>query len=137
MRAFLYFLVGLLVCLCLAGCGGGSTRDLPRGQVKGKVTYKGEPLTQGSVVFMHPSGDTAAGVLGPDGTYTAEVAIGENKVLVQSREPEQFNETAAKGTPKGMPGRSRIPERYSRFETSNLTLDVKEGENPFNLELSE
>ena len=42
--------VGMLVILSLEGCGEAVARP-QLGKVSGKVTYKGKPLTKGSVVF--------------------------------------------------------------------------------------
>jgi len=133
-------IVGSLVSSCLlvtlVGCGP-SDRGLPKAPVSGVVTYKGEPVTVGSVVFQHPSGELAAGALGPEGKYLTEVAIGDNQVLVQSRDPETFDEVGVPTGHKGMtmPGKTRIPEHYSIFSSSKLTFSVKEGENKYDIAL--
>jgi hypothetical protein len=61
-----------LLLLSLAGCG--SQNGLNLGRVSGKVTYKGEPVRNGTVMFMPDEskgtqGPPAMGVLGTDGAY--------------------------------------------------------------------
>ena len=73
-----------------SGCGtsAGARADLI--PVKGKVTYKGQPLAQGSVTFeSDDSGKRATGKLQADGTfvmstYTAGdgVAAGDHSVII-------------------------------------------------------
>jgi len=59
-----------MLCLTLSvgvvGCGGGAA------PVKGKVTYKGEPVKGGSLVFspLAEGGKAASGDVKEDGTYT-------------------------------------------------------------------
>ena len=50
------------------GCGGKSQfpETLP---VSGKVTYKGQPVTKGTVTFQSDTGQPATGEIQPDGTY--------------------------------------------------------------------
>jgi hypothetical protein len=61
----------LLVGACCVGCGiAGGTPSSSLVTVKGKVTFKGQPLTKGVVTF-EPSdfGRAASGRLQSDGTY--------------------------------------------------------------------
>ena len=73
-----------------SGCGlyaGGSASLIP---VKGKVTYKGQPLSQGTVTFeSQDSGKRATGKLQADGTFVLStykegdgVAAGEHSVFI-------------------------------------------------------
>lgn len=67
--------LGLAAALSLStslpGCGGDSSRP-PAGAVvpvKGVVTYKGKPLTKGTVRFEPDAGREAQGDIGPDGSF--------------------------------------------------------------------
>ena len=72
------------------GCGtsGGANASLI--PVKGKVTYKGQPLAQGSVTFEpQDSGKRATGKLQADGTFVMStykegdgVIAGEHSVII-------------------------------------------------------
>jgi len=85
------------VLTTLSGCGPGNGLNLAR--VSGKVTYKGEPVKDGTVFFMP---DESKGTIGPpavgsitsDGTYTLStetaadgVIIGQHKVGITGVEP--------------------------------------------------
>ena len=53
------------------GCGGGGTPHLGKTvPVKGRITYRGKPLVQGTVTFEpEDTGREASGDIGPDGTF--------------------------------------------------------------------
>jgi hypothetical protein len=54
-----------------SGCGvpEASAKLATTVPVSGKVTYKGKPLTHGTVVFEPDAGREAHGEIGPDGVY--------------------------------------------------------------------
>jgi hypothetical protein len=61
-----------LLLFSLAGCGASNGLDL--GRVSGTITYKGEPIRNGTVLFMPDEakgthGPAAMGVIASDGTY--------------------------------------------------------------------
>src|SRR5437763_12292637 len=61
------------------GCGGG------KGTVSGKVSYNGQPVTDGRVSFLGPDGIPVEARIEPNGEYRAvDVPLGEAKVLVTS-----------------------------------------------------
>ena len=138
MRVFCLVLLPCLV-LSVVGCGGTEDRGLSKHTVSGKVTYNDKPLTLGSVVFMHSTGEIDAVNLDSEGKYSLDVALGSNQVTVQSREDEEFD---ADGVPSGhkgmkMPGKSRIPEKYSHFDSSKLTFEVKSDGNTYDIALTD
>jgi hypothetical protein len=56
-----------------SGCGGApeaAAKLATTVPVSGKVTYKGKPLTHGTVDFEPDAGRDAHGAIGPDGGYT-------------------------------------------------------------------
>jgi hypothetical protein len=128
----------LATVVVLAGCSAGD--QFPTEKVSGKITYKNQPVTTGTVVFV-PNGDmpSATGEIKPDGTYELTTyeendgaVIGTHQIMVTAVEdmanklPEERS-----GTP-----RSLVPQKYSNYSTSGLTAEVKEGEpNTVNLEL--
>ncbi len=132
--------VCLLICLVpmsmgLIGCGTDS-RDISMSTVTGKVTYKKQPLTLGQIVFEHSTGEIVAANLGPDGEYTLQVPVGDNRVMVKSSEPDQPNPDP-NGMPRTLPGKSRIPEKYMSFGASKLSFAVEDGENTYDVALSD
>jgi len=128
----------VVVALAASGCGGDS-RSLATATVTGTVKYK-TALPEGQIVFQHATGEPSAAKFGPDGKYTAEVAIGKNQVLVTSQESSLANQDKgpAKAGPKMMEiYTSRIPERYGNFNTSGLEVEVKDGSNTFDVNLED
>jgi hypothetical protein len=126
---------GFLAGALLAGCGPGGPRLAP---VRGKVTYRGRPVTTGTVTFVPDQpGPAATGEIGPDGTYVlstdrkAGAVLGRHTVMVLSLEdtagrlPEQR---------KPLPG-LLVPEKYGNNRRSGLTAEVREGENAIDFDL--
>ena len=126
--------VGLFVCL-LFGCGAAGPKTAI---VRGTVTYKGKPVPNGTVTFIPASGHHATGDIRPDGSYTltsfrpGDGAIpGTYKVIVVAmqdmtgRLPEDRN-------PLPPP---IVPNKYTSIATTDISVEVKEGENQIDLPL--
>ena len=129
-----FFLACLAVLSC--GCGSGVEQGI---SIKGKVTYNGEPLQVGTVRYEpvdRDKGRAALGSIQSDGTFAINTSAnvhgvlpGEYRIAVTSFE----GEVGAQGPPgsgkssavKG-PGKSLIPQHYSRGATSGLTDTVDE-----------
>src|SRR4051812_24314393 len=69
--------VGLSLVFAFATVGCGGDANMPKlGKVSGKVTYKGQPVTSGHIVFTPAAGkggdtgQTATGEIESDGSYT-------------------------------------------------------------------
>ncbi len=130
-----YFLASLLsVTLVFSqGCGSSNPKTYP---IKGKVTYNGNAVKNGSIQFTPDGeGNAATGNLGADGSYEMTtfanndgVRPGKYKVSIQVFPGE--------GEGGGLPGqefagkRPPIPPKYAQPTTSGLTAEVKDGENP-------
>jgi hypothetical protein len=132
----------LAVAATVPGCGKG--RALA--PVSGKVTYQGKPLTLGCVMLQPKSGQPSTGDIQPDGTFQMVTrgegngaAVGKNMVLIVCREspsPEARAKAAA-ARQETVRGKSLIPEKYSSYDTSGITVDVHPGTNePLVLTLS-
>lgn len=126
----------LLMVVTWMGCS--SSGDLPTAQVKGKVTYKGKPVTSGTVMFVPDKGPAATGEIDKDGTYllgTYDIddgaVLGWHKVAITALEdiggllPEQ---------PKALPAPT-VPAKYLSQETSGLRVEVKSDVNEFDFPL--
>jgi hypothetical protein len=74
----------LAALVLLAGCGGVKTAN-----VNGKVTFKNQPVTGGTIVFRSaddPKINPASGVINPDGTFSVDkVPVGKVKVTIDNR----------------------------------------------------
>jgi hypothetical protein len=114
-----------LLFLGLAGCGLGSTT----GDLSGSVSYQGEPVRSGTVVFLSADGVKQYAKITPEGTYRiAEIPTGTVLIAVI---PHQRNPFPSGKTEKPAP----LPERYTDPKTSGITHDVRAGSQQFDIDL--
>ena len=123
----------------LSGCGSNNRE---RGIVTGKVTYQGEPLRFGTVIFEPEAGQYATGTIQPDGTFRMTTRgegegapTGKNRVRFvcfanqdPSAKPAELENGPMQGESLVM-GAALIPEKYLSSATSGITVDVKPGDN--------
>jgi hypothetical protein len=112
--------------LLLAGCAG-------KGQVSGKVKYKGQALPAGTITFFDRANRATSSAIGPDGGYSVEqVASGPVKVSVVT--PMAIYMIGDKPPPGPKP--PTLPAKYADRDKSGLDLDVKSGpqQHDFNLD---
>jgi hypothetical protein len=131
------FRVAIILAVLLpwaTGCGNSS--NTPTGRVRGRVTYEGEPVEEGAVsLYSGEFGSGASGVIGRDGTYTISdpLRTGEYTVSVfpPSEPPPQDAIPVASGRVC-----DNIPEKYRDPQKSGLMIDVKEGKNIFDINMT-
>jgi hypothetical protein len=129
--------------LFVAGCGSKSGLDMV--PIRGEVTYKGKPLTDGSVVYMpvEATGRQATGKIQPDGTFQLTTrqandgaVKGQYKIVVYATKtpseelPSREETETAKRRGPTQPTYA-IPEKYTNPETSGLTDAVDEKHSGF------
>jgi hypothetical protein len=113
------------------GCGAAGQSQVP---VRGKVFYRGVPLTAGLIVFAPDAtrgtnGPLARSEVQPDGSYqlhtegAAGASPGWYRITIMALEPS----TAAPGAPPSVP-RSLLPDKYRDPELSGLVRQVKTGQ---------
>ena len=138
-RAFCPLAFMLLLPLIFAGCGG--TSDGPAAAT-GKVSYRGQPLPHGTIVFTPDAirGGTGLPVraeIQPDGSYRLKTteAIGLPPGWYRVTVAAVDTASPAPGTPFSGP-RSLLPVKYRDPEQSGLLCEVKAGkENAINFNL--
>ena len=119
---------GLWLIPC-GGCGSGTVARGPMVPVKGKVTYKGKPMTVGTVRFEPDGyGRMASGKIQPDGTFVLNtlkegdgVAIGHHRVFVTDVEKSLTKD--------------RNFKKYMGAATSKVEVDVDSEHTEFPLDL--
>jgi hypothetical protein len=126
--------IGILPLLLALGCGAA------RGDLAGKVTYKGKALRFGSVSVVGGDGIPITDSIREDGTYLVrDIPVGAIKIAVTSRDPAVSQPKARKKgevLPKGdRTGWFAIPEKYGDFEKSALTFTLSRGANARDIEL--
>jgi len=132
-RAVFLMIVALMLPLLLcAGCS--ESTEVRSGEVSGKVTLEGQPLTAGIVLFMTEDGHAASVPIGTDGSYTLQIRPDRFKVAVTPPEDPDPLASPPAG-PKSGSGDVAISRRYRDLSSSGLTFDAKEGSNTFNIEL--
>jgi hypothetical protein len=138
-------LVGCLLAIA-AGCGPPE-----RAVVKGKVSYGGEPLPAGTVMFWGADNASATAMIEKDGSYVINDApLGDVKITVTTpkfppghlemmkrmksgpavAESVDPNDASKKISIMGnIPDKIvDVPPKYTAVETSGLTYTVKSGE---------
>jgi hypothetical protein len=121
----------------LAGC----SNEPPYGDVFGKVTLDGKPISEGAIRFVPIDGKTSsAGALIKDGEYRQKVRINKVRVEISSpnlavraqrsptSKPGELVESDVEATPTDL-----IPARYN--VNSDLELDLNPGDNPQDFDL--
>jgi len=111
------------------GCGESSARTSNLIHVTGKVTYKGQPVTKGSVWFEADGfGRPAKGQLQSDGSFTLStrkegdgVVAGEHRVSISGFDKPLADDRALK--------------KYGFLNTSGLTADVDAEHTEFTFDL--
>ncbi len=137
--------LGLLVTVVLlaaSGCGNQAT-------VTGTVTYKGRPVTYGTVIVVSASNVARTGVIYPDGTYTVVgLPPGAAKIGVVSHDPTKGRSIlhhnkpvrrTKKGKPPVKPAPPKewfpLPRSLEDPATSGLVCSVQPGATLHDLEL--
>ncbi len=129
-----FLLLSLALSLVFAGCGSGEAK----GRVSGKVTFQGQPVSEGIVVFRHmEKGVHITAELQSDGSYRVASAKGMGLPLgtfhVCVCPPPIHVATAVGGPPPKIKQYTNIPPKYRDIKTSSLTLTVNQGENSFDI----
>lgn len=126
-------LVCLAVLASFIGCGSQETQ---RRTLSGKVTYKGKPLTTGSMEFYLTGSDVPVrAYISREGTYRlSEVLVGEYKLAIKvNAKSHSTSGMKRPGTPDPVP----IPNKYANTETSGLMAKVQEKDTTFDIDLSD
>ncbi len=144
--------IPLLLAISLAGCTAGRSNEAT---LSGSVSYKGQPVTGGSITF-HPvaGGAPYPGILKPDGSFSfGGVPIGQMEVAIETESVKSM--PGASGSPYHMPGGGKpnqqmpnvdtsnmptyvkIPAKYANPKTSGLTVNVKAGSHKVNFDLTD
>lgn len=132
----------LLSCVVATGCSRGGQG---LAVVKGKVTYKGKPVPNGTVNFnpVDANKPSASGKIQPDGSYTLETflgsrpspgaVIGAHKVVIVAMQDQEGilpEQRAALPPPI-------VPSKYTHPNTTDLTAEVEKKENVIDFDLKD
>ncbi|QDS90599.1 hypothetical protein EC9_48130 [Rosistilla ulvae] len=120
-----------LLTLASIGCGSSGPA---MSQVSGKVSYGGEPVTAGHVVFRAKDGKTVSSA-GPivDGVFEFESLPGEKTVMITATRPVPGKFDESNPGEKVQITEQFIPENYNA--KSELSVVVTEADETFDFDL--
>ncbi len=129
MRSLIF---GLLACFIIMATLGCNASDGPRKYpVTGTVTYAGEPIESGSVVFDPVDGEGPSAMGGiENGVLSAEVTAGEKVLRISAvrtlDKKDQYGEAITESyIPAKYNGDSQIRETISADGENKLAIDLK------------
>ena len=124
----------------VSGCGGSGPNVVP---VSGTVTRGGKPVASLHINFMPEAGRPSWGTSDDQGKFTLNydpqlngAEVGKHKVFVTFRHASpkvEMDFLAGKKT--FHPDKKAIEEKYGRFETTPLVIEIKSAGQPVLLEL--
>ena len=125
----------LLAAVSLCGCG---TSGPPKGMVHGKVSFDGQPVSEGTIRFENKHGVSLNANLGPDGNYQVQTYEGlglppgtyQVAVVPRVAAAAQPMLVGAARPAEEIPEFPHIPPKYRSISTSGLSINVQVGENP-------
>jgi len=119
----------------LLGCSQGPAK----GEVRGKVTFKGQPVKEGRVTLLNPKeGGAAEALIGSDGTYAVQGGVVVGDYLVEITPLMEIKDTDPGKSPPAPVEKPApdIPKRYRMQGTSPLRASVKAGKNEINFDMT-
>jgi hypothetical protein len=126
---------GLLVLPPLAGCGRGDALErLPVHPVSGSIAFGNKSLEGGLVVFHPVAGSDprvlpARGVVAADGTFAVTTYESNDGAVVGEYIVTVVRTPLVERDGDQIAGPNVLPEKYSRAESSDLTVHVQAGPN--------
>ena len=125
MKGFPWLLAIAFLVLPIAGCG----KSTPKGTVKGKVLLENQPYSDARVALLSlQSGQASSADIRPDGTFQLNepLPVGKYTVFLAAKSsPEGGNEAAPK--PEAID--RAVPDKYWSEATSDVSVEIKAGEN--------
>jgi hypothetical protein len=118
-----------------AGCSKGPAR----GDVSGKVTFKGNAVKEGKVTFLNPEGlgDSEADING-DGSYSVQGGVVVGDYIVEIKPLVVMVDTdPGKSPPAPVEKKAPdIPLKYRQQGRTPLKASVKAGKNEINFDMT-
>lgn len=133
MFAARFLLASLLLVVVVAFPGCSSGKEGHTAVLSGQVTLDSQPLETGSLLLLAPTGESGGAMLEPDGTFSLRCKPGIYQVAVVPPTPE----TGPEGVPVApIAVPADVPRKYTDVATSMLTVEVADGDNSANFELT-
>ncbi len=118
-----------MITVIICGCAGKV--EEPVGQVSGKISLKGTPISEGLVEFSSPAlGSGGQAEITKEGTFSFSTPLPAGNYQVSMQGP-----VATPEQPVVTP--TKIPKKYWMAATSGLELIVSPGPNSFEIDLKD
>jgi len=118
-----------------AGCQQGPVT----GKVRGKVTFKGQPVKEGRVTFLNDKqGGAAEAMIAADGTYAVPNGVVVGDYVVEITPLVEIKDTDPGKSPPAPVEKPApdIPKKYRMQGTTPLRATVKPGSNEINFDMT-
>jgi len=129
------FFVLVFLVMMEFGCSTG-----PRtGEVKGKVTFEGKPVTEGLVTFLNPKeGGAAEAEISKDGAFAVKIDVVVGDYLVVITPHMHIVDTDPGKSPPSPVEKpaANIPQKYRQQGSTTLKAKVIEGKNVFDFDMT-
>jgi len=125
----------VLAALALPACSSGPVK----GEVHGKVTFKGQAVKEGTVTFLNTKeGGAAEAPIGTDGTYAVQGGAVVGDYVVEIKPLTHIVDTDPGKSPPAPVEKPApdIPAKYRMQGTTPLKASVKAGKNEINFEMT-
>jgi len=124
----------LIGCLAFIGC----VSEPAKGEVQGKVSFKGQPVKEGSITFLNQKGEgDAEAQIGTNGTYTVPGGVVVGDYVIEIKPLIHIVDTDPGKSPPAPVEKPApdIPQKYRQQGKSPLRASVKPGKNEVNFEM--
>ena len=135
--------LAMLLAVAASGCGGGAgdADSRARGDVSGTVTIDGQAYTQGAVRFHSTTtvGEVFGAELQEGGKFELgeSIPVGSYKVtLSPPASGPVMGEDGSMRPPTAEEMKNPVPTKYQSAESSDKTVEIKEGDNPLTIDLA-
>ena len=107
------------------------------GDVSGKVTFKGQPIKEGTVTFLNPNeGGAGESAIDSNGSYTIPKLVVGEYILIVTPLMEMKDTDPGKSPPAPVEKPApNIPVKYRQQGLTPLKTRIKEGKNEFQIEM--
>jgi hypothetical protein len=132
-------LAAVVIAAALITFAAGCSSEPARGEVRGKVTFKGNPVKEGTVTFLNPNeGGAHEAQIEKDGSYVVNGGAVVGEYIVEIKPLVVIVDTDPGKSPPAPVEKPApdIPRKYRMQGTTPLKATVKPGKNELNFEMT-
>jgi hypothetical protein len=133
--ALLLVLFAVAAAVAIPGCEKGPQR----GEVRGKVTFKGQPVKEGTLTFLNEAGGgDAEATIGPEGAYEVAGGVVVGEYIVEVKPLMEMRDTDPGKSPPAPVEKNApdIPKKYRQQGSTTLKAKVERGKNEINFDMT-